>query len=118
MGVLSNPKHEKGAQSLAKGMGIADAYVSGGYKRSPVTASKFCAKPEIRARVAEIRALRDKLALEHEIATSADVARKLGITKERIIAGLWQNAERCLTGKLAVDEDGKDIPGKYAIKPD
>jgi hypothetical protein len=117
MGILSNPKHETVAQSLAKGMGICEAYVAGGFKRSPVSASKFCAKPEIKVRVAEIRELRERLALEHEVATSADVARKLGITKTKIIEALWQNAQRCLNGVPLLDEAGKPT-GKFAVKPD
>jgi hypothetical protein len=118
MPMLPDARHEKIAQALARGAGIGNAYAEGGYKRNAVAASKFCAKPAIQARVAEIRTLRDKLALQHEIATSADIARKLGITKEKILSALWQNAERCLAGQLAVDEDGKEIPGKYALKPD
>jgi hypothetical protein len=116
MPMLPDPRHEKIAQALARGAGIGNAYAEGGYKKNAVAASKFCAKPEIKARVAEIRELRERLALEHEIKTSADVARKLGITKTKIIEALWQNAQRCLNGVPLLDDAGK-ATGKFAVKP-
>ncbi len=117
MGILSNPKHELVAQSLAKGLGICDAYVAGGYKRSPVSASKFCAKPEIKTRVAEIQELRNKLALEREFKASADVARELGISKKQIIESLWTVAQSCLRGAPILDKSGEPT-GKYTGKVD
>jgi phage terminase small subunit len=75
MPMLPDPRHEKIAQALARGVGVGNAYAEGGYKRNAVAASKFCAKPEIKARVKEVREFRDRIATEYEIKTSADVAR-------------------------------------------
>lgn len=55
--------------------------------------------------------------MENEIRTSADIARKLGITKTKIIEALWQNARRCFNGVPALDGEGKPT-GKYAVRPD
>jgi hypothetical protein len=116
MPMLPDPRHEKIAQALARGTGVGDSYAAAGYKRNAVAASKFCAKPEIKARVFEIRALRDKLALEHEIKTSADVAREFGITKKKILESLWAVAQSCLKG-APILKDGKPT-GEYTGKID
>jgi hypothetical protein len=116
MGILTNPRHEEVAQSLARGAGVCDAYVSGGYARNPASASKLCGKPEIKGRVIEIRELRDKLALDREIQTSMDVARQLGITKMNILESLWTVAQSCLKG-TPILKDGKPT-GEYTGKVD
>lgn len=55
MPTLANPKHEQFARHVSNGMGITDAYVAAGYPRTPSSASQLHAKPEVRARIAELR---------------------------------------------------------------
>ncbi|MDE3179295.1 MAG: hypothetical protein KGM47_06500 [Acidobacteriota bacterium] len=112
MGILPNPKHEAVAQARARGQGVADSYVAGGYKRNAVAASAFMARPEIKARVAEIQELRNKISIQSEIATSRDIALKLGITKEKIIQQVWDVAQNCLKGVPVFDRSGKQVGTK------
>lgn len=54
MPTLSNPKHERFAQELAKGATADEAYASAGYKPDRGNASRLTANDSVRARVAEI----------------------------------------------------------------
>lgn len=112
MGLLSNPKHEKVAQSLARGAGVCDAYVSGGFKRNPANASKLAAKPEMKARVAELVEFRNRLLLQNEIKASAEIAMDMGITKRKILEKLWDVAETCLKGTPIFDKEGNETGRK------
>ena len=71
MGVLSNPKHERFAQELAKGKSQAEAYETAGYKPDSGAASRLSGNVSIQARVAE---LLGKAAVRAEltVATVAD----------------------------------------------
>jgi hypothetical protein len=44
------------------------------------------------------------------------VARKLGITKTKILGALWENAQKCLRGAQIFDKNGKPT-GEFG-KPD
>ena len=54
MPALTNAKHERFAQELAKGKTADDAYVEAGYKPSRANASTLRTKQNISARVAEL----------------------------------------------------------------
>lgn len=54
MAVLSNPKHERFAQLLAKGMTSSEAYVEAGYSYNEGNASRLKGNEKVEARVAEI----------------------------------------------------------------
>jgi phage terminase small subunit len=54
MAVLSNPKHERFAQELAKGALQKDAYITAGYRGGDNQASRLAADEKVRARVAEL----------------------------------------------------------------
>lgn len=54
MSALTNPKHERFAQELAKGQTADESYVTAGYKPSRPHASRLATKGNIQARVAEI----------------------------------------------------------------
>lgn len=73
MPVLPNPKHEKFAQSLAKGKTADEAYVEAGFKPNRGNASRLKANESITARVAELQGK----AAERAIATVEDIARQL-----------------------------------------
>jgi len=55
MPALTNPKHERFAQELAKGKSQAEAYVDAGYAASEPNASRLTSNEKVRARVAEIQ---------------------------------------------------------------
>lgn len=117
MPILPNPKHELIAQELAKGTRKIDAYVAGGYKRNAASATNFAKRPEVAARVKEIQDKRLDHQTRMEMVTSQHVADKLEITKEKIIQGLWYNAQRCLRGQPVLDENGVQT-GKFSGRPD
>ena len=55
MPVLKNTRHERFAQELAKGSTAVGAYELAGYRPDRSTASKLAARPEVRARLAELQ---------------------------------------------------------------
>jgi len=54
MAALTNPRHERFAQELAKGQTQAEAYAAAGYKPSEPNASRLTSNDKVRERVAEI----------------------------------------------------------------
>jgi hypothetical protein len=64
MPVLSNPKHERFAQELAKGKSQVDAYGEAGYKPHDGAAARLCGNVRIQERVAEIQ---ERAAIRAEI---------------------------------------------------
>lgn len=56
MPVLSNPRHERFAQELAKGKSQAEAYELAGYTPSEPNASRLIRNDKVRTRVAELQA--------------------------------------------------------------
>jgi phage terminase small subunit len=73
MSVLTNPKHEKFAEELAKGKPADEAYAIAGYRPDRGHASRLAANGNIRARVEEI------------LGQSAE---RCGVTVDRITAEL------------------------------
>ena len=73
MPVLSNPKHERFAQELAKGETATDAYVTAGYAFNDGNAIRLKGNERIEARVAEILS---RAATRTEI-TVADITKRL-----------------------------------------
>lgn len=114
MPILSNPKEEQVAQALAKGARVKDAYLAGGFKYIAVSATRFCKKPHIRARVVELQQSRIKT----EFDASENAAKSLGIDKRWVLERLRFNAERALRGQPVFDEKGVQIPGKFTGRPD
>lgn len=73
MAVLDNPKHERFAQGLARGMTQEEAYQEAGYKPDRGAASRLSANVSIQGRVAEIL---DRAAIRAEISV-ADLTERL-----------------------------------------
>lgn len=73
MGVLSNPKHERFAQELAKGVSQSQAYTIAGYRASDAHASRLAGNGKVRARVLELQAEAASVAA----ITVADIIRQL-----------------------------------------
>lgn len=120
MPALPKARDEKLAQNLAKGiMTDIEACRDAGYT-GPVW--RKVKQPKIQERVTELRQVRERAivrSIERDIMTSAQVAHKLGIDREKIIQSLWWNAQRCLRGQPVIDrKTGEQIPGRYSGKPD
>lgn len=73
MPVLSNARHERFAQELAKGQSISGAYHAAGYENSPQSASRLLKNAHVSARVSELK---------------ADIAAALPVTQASICAEL------------------------------
>lgn len=78
MPVLSNPKHERFAQELAKGKSQAEAYSTAGYAPSEPNASRLTSNDKVQARVAEIL---DRAATRAEITVASITERLLAIAE-------------------------------------
>lgn len=79
MGVLSNAKHERFAQELAKGRTADEAYAEAGYKPDRGNASRLTANDSVQTRVAEIQeraAVRVEVSLASITADLARIAQK------------------------------------------
>ena len=113
MPILANPKHEVVAQALARGLLIKDAYSSGGFKYNKASATLFCQRPEIRARVKEIQLARMKT----EFDASENAAKALGIDKKWVLQRLQYSAERALRGQPILDANGVQT-GRFTGRPD
>lgn len=79
MASLSNAKHERFAQALAKGETADAAYVSAGYKPNRGNAATLKANQSVEGRVAE---LLDKAATRTEITVASITDRLLAIAKK------------------------------------
>lgn len=121
MPVLPKAKDEKLARNLAKGtMTIQASCKDAGFTSDPAACTKKTSQPHIRERVAELQAMRAKVVdrvLIQEMESSAQIAQRVGATKEKIIQALWWNAQRCLRGTPVLDANGVQT-GKYSGKPD
>jgi phage terminase small subunit len=77
--VLSNPKHERFAQELAKGKTQNEAYAEAGYAPSEPNASRLTSNDKVRARVTE---LQERAAVRTEITVASITDRLLAIAKK------------------------------------
>lgn len=55
MGALSNPRHERFAQELAKGKSATEAYFEAGYEESRSAASRLSTNVNVQERVEELK---------------------------------------------------------------
>lgn len=108
MPILSNPKHERFAQELAKGKSATEAHEIAGYSSNRGNACTLKQDESIQIRLAEILAERENV---HAQATQKAVQRT-ALTKEWVIEGLMENAARALQRQAVLDDDGKPI-GEY-----
>jgi hypothetical protein len=96
MPVLSNPRHERFAQELAKGKTQAEAYAEAGYTPSEPNASRLTSNDKVAARVAEIQ---DRAAIRCEITVAgltADLLRLAGKAEKMTSESGVQASRACL----------------------
>lgn len=101
MGVLSNPKHERFAQELAKGKTATEAYVLVGYKDNDGNASKLAAK--VQDRVKEL---------------TGKAAEKAGITIERVLTELAKIGFANMLDYVTINGSGEPIIDLSALDRD
>lgn len=89
--VLSNPRHERFAQELAKGKSQVEAYESAGYQPSRSAAARLAADVSICARVSEL---------------AERVAAKTELTAEKLTERLLRIADVAEKTGIKTDEDG------------
>ncbi len=92
MPVLKNPKHERFAQELARGSSAAAAYETAGFKPSRPNASRLQHDENVRQRVAEILAHKEKIT---EKATEKAIE-NAALSKEWVLERLMSNVERSM----------------------
>ena len=78
MGALSNPKHERFAQLLAKGLSAAEAYVEAGYAANDGNAIRLKGNERVRDRVSEIL---DRAAVRAEITLASATSHLLELAR-------------------------------------
>lgn len=103
MPALQNPRHERFAQNLAKGMHQGKAYKDAGYSAAYRSSSSLLArKQHIRARVDEILKARGEAATQTFVA----VERKFELTRQWVVEKLVKNAEIAL-GERPIQHRGE-----------
>lgn len=96
MGVLSNPRHERFAQELAKGKTQEDAYASAGYEGNKTAASRLANDVNVCKRVTELQergAIRVELTLA-DIIAEIEQARVMALAAETVQASAAVSASK------------------------
>lgn len=100
--VLSNPRHERFAQELARGKTADEAYVLAGYKQNDGNATRLKGNERILARLEELQnraANRAEVTVESLIAEAEEV-RRLAVEKGQLSAAIAAIKEKgVLSGK-------------------
>jgi phage terminase small subunit len=109
MTALTNPKHERFAQELAKGKTAEEAYQVAGFKPNRGNATTLKHKQSILIRVSELLAEREVV---HAQAT-ADAIKSTALTKEWVIETLKENVARAMQAKPAKTDDDGEAVGEY-----
>jgi phage terminase small subunit len=113
--VLSNPRHEKFAQELAKGVSQFEAHGRAGFKAHRSNASSLAQDNSILARVAEIQS---ENAAQAQKATQ-EAAERLSLSREWVLERLRDNAVQAADqgdfgpSNKALELIGKEIAGMF-----
>jgi phage terminase small subunit len=108
MPALQNPKHERFAQELAKGLAADKAYEAAGFKPNRGNAATLKQKQNISNRVTELLAERETI---HAQAT-AEAIKSAALTKEWVIETLMENVARAMQAASVKNDNGESI-GEY-----
>lgn len=108
MPVLSNARHERFAQELAKGISASVAYVLAGYKANRGNASVLKQDQSILDRIDEILKQREEI---HRQST-AKAIEAAALTKEWVISRLVENVDRAMQAQAVLTRDGTPT-GEY-----
>jgi len=123
MPALSNPKHERFAQLLAKGETATEAYILAGYKANDGNAATLKGNQRVRERVAEIQ---ERAAIRTEISVAsitesllriADKAEKLADSSGLSVARATQMDVAKLNGLVVDKKDLTNSDGSLTPAP-
>jgi phage terminase small subunit len=109
MTALTNPKHERFAQEIAKGKTAEESYKRAGFKPNRGNATTLKHNQSILGRVSELLAERETV---HAQAT-ADAIKSTALTKEWVIETLKENVARAMQAKPAKTDDEGEAVGEY-----
>lgn len=87
MPVLTNARHERFAQNIAKGMSATEAYVEAGYKPSRPHAARLATKGNVRDRIADLQGSTAK-----QITDIRDLSRQYTIEAVELQAEIMRDA--------------------------
>lgn len=79
MPILSNPRHERFAQELAKGKSASEAYVIAGYQKDDGNACRLTGNDKVQARIAE---LKERSAMRTELTVASITENLLRISEK------------------------------------
>ena len=105
MPALTNPKHERFAQELAKGKPADESYALAGFSPNRGNAATLKHKQSILDRLAEILDERESI---HAQAT-ADAVKSVGLTKQWVIETLMENVAKAMQATAMRNENGDPI---------
>jgi phage terminase small subunit len=118
MGVLSNPRHERFAQELAKGKTQEDAYADCGYKGNKTAASRLANDVNVCKRLTELQervAIRVELTLA-DIIQEIEEARMAALSAETVQASAAVSASKAKAELLGIGAAKKiDLNGELNI---
>lgn len=104
--ILTNPRHERFAQELAKGQSADAAYEAAGFKKSRSAASRLSAKVNIRSRVAELQSQTAERAIvtAESLIAEAEEARVGAIAAGRFAAAVSAIKEKGVLSGVRVEK--------------
>lgn len=118
---LKNLRHERFAQLVAQGSSQKAAHENAGFTRAKDHAKAGChlAKlPQIKERIAEIIAMRDRIYREAQDSAAKKVAEaiggRLGLSREWVLEQLIDNVNIAKSLKQVTDSEGKPI-GEFKV---
>lgn len=113
--VLSNPRHERFAQELAKGKTADEAYVLAGYQENRKNASRLKANEDILTRLRELQgraANRAEVTVESLIAEAEEV-RRLAVEKGQLSAAIAAIKEKGVLSGKRIERVQTRQPGEF-----
>lgn len=107
MPVLENTRHELFAQNVAKGQTQAEAYENAGFKRNDGNASKLASRPEVEARINELKGFGVAKAIE-----------AIGITEKNVASELAKLGFSNMLDYITIGRDGLPFVDMTAVTRD
>ena len=115
MPVLTNPRHEKFAQFLAKGeKTAAEAYDLCGYKPSRFNASKLANNPAVKQRVIQLTTMAARVAVTADsLLDDAEQARAQAMKNGRQAAAVSAIKEKGVLSGVRIERKEVGTPGEF-----
>jgi hypothetical protein len=118
---LDNPRYERFAQDIAKGMPQLEAYVNAGYKPNDGHAARLAGDGRIVARVAEIKdraAIRTEITLQSLMEEAAEIQRSALAANQHSAAVAALTAKAKLAGLWVERSENENLNATYVVSSD